>query len=472
MSAAWQIVIDVARANRVYHGEPSHGQTTGGEHSANSWHYPAQHGGHAADCGISDCDPGAVFRLFEPLARTGAVRELFYDPLGGYKTGRSVGAIGGHGTHCHVTIQPGREAEVAALGRDFAPGERTIRQGSRGPDVAAWQRHLRIGDDGVFGSGTRKATIEYQRSRGLTADGVVGPQSWAAYHRDLDSTQPPPPRPMAGRIAAGAKGIDVSHHQRRIDWHAVKAAGYTFAIIRASYGGGPTDLDRNYHLHRDGAREAGLVLGHYHYAYPTGPDAIDEADHFIRTVGAVPPGELVVLDLEEGSGDISRWALQFLGHVEKAHGRRPILYGYPAFLQVSALDPHCALCPLWVAHYNVQQPSVPPPWRSAVLWQQSKTGQVPGVAGDCDVNIALADVPVECFGGAVEIPQPPPSLPEEDDMLMFWHQGGLYLLSGGRRSPAGLPPHLADQLAAAGVQRIGSPNEDSPLFDMLPPFMG
>ena len=32
------------------------------------------------------------------------------------------------------------------------------------------------------------------------------------------------------------KGIDVSHHQAKVDWEKVKAAGYKFAIIRAGYG--------------------------------------------------------------------------------------------------------------------------------------------------------------------------------------------------------------------------------------------
>jgi hypothetical protein len=28
--------------------------------------------------------------------------ELFYDPMGGMKHGRNIGAIGGHGRHVHV----------------------------------------------------------------------------------------------------------------------------------------------------------------------------------------------------------------------------------------------------------------------------------------------------------------------------------------------------------------------------------
>ena len=59
-------------------------------------------------------------------------------------------------------------------------GHPTIRQGSRGPDVVAWQNVIGIKADGNFGPGTRKATIDWQRAHGLTADGVVGQATWSA----------------------------------------------------------------------------------------------------------------------------------------------------------------------------------------------------------------------------------------------------------------------------------------------------
>jgi hypothetical protein len=107
--------------------------------------------------------------------------------------------------------------------------------------------------------------------------------------------------------------------------------------------------------------------------------------------------------------------------------------------------------------------------RGAAAAEQRGHGS--GIKGNCDVNKALAPIPPECFGGPVAIP-PLPKAPEEDDMLMFWYLNALYLMSGGRRSPAGLSPRLADELTAAGVQRIGKPADPSPLFDMLPPFKG
>lgn len=63
----------------------------------------------------------------------------------------------------------------------------TLRYGSTGPDVVRWQTFLRnvagfsqIVADGKFGPMTQSATKSYQSSRGLTADGVVGPLTWAS----------------------------------------------------------------------------------------------------------------------------------------------------------------------------------------------------------------------------------------------------------------------------------------------------
>lgn len=56
----------------------------------------------------------------------------------------------------------------------------TIKAGSKGPDVVAWQQIIGVKADGVFGSGTTAATKAYQTKHGLTADGVVGPKTWSA----------------------------------------------------------------------------------------------------------------------------------------------------------------------------------------------------------------------------------------------------------------------------------------------------
>ena len=61
-----------------------------------------------------------------------------------------------------------------------------MKQGSSGPAVRKLQRKLKkLGFnpgrlDGVFGRKTRAALIKFQKSRGLVADGIVGPQTLAA----------------------------------------------------------------------------------------------------------------------------------------------------------------------------------------------------------------------------------------------------------------------------------------------------
>jgi putative chitinase len=61
-----------------------------------------------------------------------------------------------------------------------------LKRGSSGPDVLTLQSTLKQlgfdpnGVDGTFGPGTEAAVIAFQKSKGLTADGMVGPNTMAA----------------------------------------------------------------------------------------------------------------------------------------------------------------------------------------------------------------------------------------------------------------------------------------------------
>lgn len=56
----------------------------------------------------------------------------------------------------------------------------TIRRGSLGADVKAWQTIIGVKADGSFGPATHEATKAWQEAHGLVGDGIVGAKSWAA----------------------------------------------------------------------------------------------------------------------------------------------------------------------------------------------------------------------------------------------------------------------------------------------------
>lgn len=62
----------------------------------------------------------------------------------------------------------------------------TLLIGSRSVYVLHWQKYLNLMgypcgiEDGIFGRNTRSAVMDYQRSRGLVADGIIGPKTWSS----------------------------------------------------------------------------------------------------------------------------------------------------------------------------------------------------------------------------------------------------------------------------------------------------
>jgi GH25 family lysozyme M1 (1,4-beta-N-acetylmuramidase) len=108
------------------------------------------------------------------------------------------------------------------------------------------------------------------------------------------------------------KGIDVSENNGHIDWQAVAAAGMKFAIVRSSYGRYAADEDfiRNV----NGAHDAGLLCGAYHYSYAMDPyQAMQEAQNCKRIIDEA--GVLLELpiffDMEDADGYKRRKGFDF-----------------------------------------------------------------------------------------------------------------------------------------------------------------
>jgi len=72
---------------------------------------------------------------------------------------------------------------------------KVLRQGSRGSEVRRLQQLLNIGADGIFGAGTKRSVIAFQKSKGLSADGIVGKGTWGALEKDSGEPINPDPEP-------------------------------------------------------------------------------------------------------------------------------------------------------------------------------------------------------------------------------------------------------------------------------------
>jgi putative chitinase len=87
-----------------------------------------------------------------------------------------------------------------------------LTQGSAGPEVTALQTRLKElgfdpnGADGNFGPGTKAALMAFQRSKGLTADGVAGLQTMAALQQDNGAANAGVSASAAGVSPAAAAG--------------------------------------------------------------------------------------------------------------------------------------------------------------------------------------------------------------------------------------------------------------------------
>lgn len=71
----------------------------------------------------------------------------------------------------------------------------------KGDDVKECQEKLikhgaNIKADGTFGTDTYNAVKEFQAAKGITADGIVGEDTWAALDKDPDPVNPPKPEPQ------------------------------------------------------------------------------------------------------------------------------------------------------------------------------------------------------------------------------------------------------------------------------------
>ena len=198
---------------------------------------------------------------------------------------------------------------------------------------------------------------------------------------------------------ATAQGIDVSEHQGRIDWNAVKASGIDFAILRVGFGapswGGRVDYQFNRNISE--CERLGIPYGVYIYSYAfDNQQAADEASMVINCLSGHNPRLPVYYDLEDNSiiangrqtGIASR-AQVFCNRISAA-GYEPGIYANLNWFNNILTDSvfKSSSWDHWIAQYNSQCDYT----GNYSFWQYKSNGKIPGINGNVDMNYAYVDV--------------------------------------------------------------------------------
>ncbi|MDO8365172.1 MAG: GH25 family lysozyme [Saprospiraceae bacterium] len=183
------------------------------------------------------------------------------------------------------------------------------------------------------------------------------------------------------------RGVDVSHHQKIIEWDSVLVNDpLDFAFVKATEGRDFVDslFCRNW----DELQRLGIRRGAYHFfrAYGCGDE---QAAHFLSQVDMMPGDLAPVLDIEILDGIAPEIMLQealiWLEIVERQLGVKPIIYSNQHFYE-QYLSGHLDQFPLWIARYSDEKPFLTT-GKSWEFWQFSNEGCVEGICKKVDLNV-------------------------------------------------------------------------------------
>lgn len=196
-------------------------------------------------------------------------------------------------------------------------------------------------------------------------------------------------------------GIDVSKHQKEVDWNAVRASGIDFAIIRvgnrSSADSGVIMSDEYFDRNVQGALAAGLEVGVYIFSQAiTEAEAIEEAEYALARVAGYNITLPIVMDYEYvgskgrlykanlGREESTRICNAFARRISEA-GYTPMIYANKNWLETKLNAAEISqYAKIWLAHYT--KASYTSYTGEYEFWQYSSSGRVNGINGSVDMN--------------------------------------------------------------------------------------
>lgn len=173
-------------------------------------------------------------------------------------------------------------------------------------------------------------------------------------------------------------GIDVSHHQGKINWdtlfHKPLSPAIQFVYAKATEGQDHTD--REWEYNRTQLIKKNIKHGAYHFFRP-GTDPLKQVNHFLKIYKPRETDLAPVLDVEvEAVSDeaLIQSMTVFLLEVEKRIGKRPIIYTSFHFYRTKFKN-QFEDYKFWVAAYS--EPFLLPKDDRILYWQFTDKGDLP-----------------------------------------------------------------------------------------------
>lgn len=194
------------------------------------------------------------------------------------------------------------------------------------------------------------------------------------------------------------KGIDVSHHQGKIQWDKVKNDSIDFAILRIGYrsygSSGSLNKDKQFENNYTGATAAGLDVGIYIFSQAiTVEEALEEAEYVLELLDGRELQLPIVYDPEilhdttARTDDVTgeQFTQNTIAFCEaiKAAGYDVMIYSNIVFEHEYFDLEQLQQYPIWYADYE----PVPQSPYDFCYWQYSCEGKVLGIGGYVDLNV-------------------------------------------------------------------------------------
>lgn len=218
---------------------------------------------------------------------------------------------------------------------------------------------------------------------------------WSYAHGEYSFTQ------SDGKVLQPViKVIDVSEHQKSIDWQKVKQAGVDAAILRVGYGYG--NEDKYFKENLAGARVNRIRYGLYLYSYAYDTEfAREEANYLLKELKKYSITDTdvpIFYDLEHtetwdghkmptDAAEYEKIAKAFFEVLENAGYTNVGIYTYAnnmtSRMNSTWLRSHTS----WIASYGDVLSYNFKDYSGPRAWQYTSTGRVNGITGNVDISV-------------------------------------------------------------------------------------